>query len=713
MKRQKLKAAAEIGMMAVVALSLITSCGINDKGAAPAVQKKEITVTLLDGEHYSVSGAHKTAVLIGDDAEFVVELERGYRISGAFGDECEYTEDLSFTQTVVFTDMKYKSTVQLETEAMETTPFTVSSNGGGSVSVSSYLGEASDGVYYAEDIIELSVDAEEGYRFKCWSTGNYLAAGGKFYSYDRQLVSTETDFIAEEKLYANFSNTSNTAYTIIYDMGYGEEIEQDCYSMIEHHARANTLTAKNLEDGEYFEGDYVYDDGGRMLVGWETDEGEYVGLGSRVEVSSAGYIMLHAVWRDYTDEAKFTAENGVITSYTDNGESEVVIPKEIEGEEVTGIAAEAFAGSGANTYYIPDSVTSVAENAFHGCTALTDLYMSDNITTISDSSFTGCKNFTTLHLNAYLKPRYMKTYYNAKLEVYERLILNNTMHKVAVLGGSSVRYGYNTALSTQLMKEAEYDDYAVYNFGIDYGIGGLLQSEIIGRYLLGDDIFLHAPEVSQRPWIGSEEKSVIVDDYAFKICDAEHLAYPFYVFEADYGLLSNLTVKYYSDIFGELAIFNGYRENLNELSYVEFSSDLNEDGDTIVNQTNDTNKIFSSPIYVAFSNVNEATIVYASRYIYQNLIARGINVFVTYASINVNRLNYIYGAGNVQSEADKYTQLVQSTLYGTGVTVLLTQNDTIYGGECFADSDYHLGYPTRDTHTTKVINALISALNGE
>jgi len=44
------------------------------------------------------------------------------------------------------------------------------------------------------------------------------------------------------------------------------------------------------------------------------------------------------------------------------------------------------------------------------------------------------------------------------------------------------------------------------------------------------------------------------------------------------------------------------------------------------------------------------------------------------------------------------------------VRVLLNQYEVIYNGGRFCDSDYHLGYPTRDIHTRKVMNALIEEL---
>ena len=77
----------------------------------------------------------------------------------------------------------------------------------------------------------------------------------------------------------------------------------------------------------------------------------------------------------------FNATTGEITSFETNGTRVVVIPKVINGVEVTSIGPSVFSNIQIDSVILPDSVVSIGINAFWNC-GLTEIKLSDNLTTI-------------------------------------------------------------------------------------------------------------------------------------------------------------------------------------------------------------------------------------------------------------------------------------------------------------------------------------------
>ena len=100
-------------------------------------------------------------------------------------------------------------------------------------------------------------------------------------------------------------------------------------------------------------------------------------------------------------KGKFASEDGrslimdnTIIAYAKASGVTYTIP-----DSVTTIGNEAFEDCDSLTSVnIPDSVTTIGEGAFHGCDSLTSVNIPDSVTTIGNSAFYGCKSLTSVNI---------------------------------------------------------------------------------------------------------------------------------------------------------------------------------------------------------------------------------------------------------------------------------------------------------------------------
>ena len=114
----------------------------------------------------------------------------------------------------------------------------------------------------------------------------------------------------------------------------------------------------------------------------------------------------------YADEMQYSVGNstysyvieddGTVTLTRYSGtDTDIVIPKSIDGKMVTSIGFLAFSGcSGLTSITIPEGVTSIAVGAFEGCSGLTSISIPEGVTSIGFLAFSECSGLTTIKVDS-------------------------------------------------------------------------------------------------------------------------------------------------------------------------------------------------------------------------------------------------------------------------------------------------------------------------
>ena len=98
-----------------------------------------------------------------------------------------------------------------------------------------------------------------------------------------------------------------------------------------------------------------------------------------------------------TNTFYFDPTTGTITKYVES-DTVVVIPSKINGVTVETIGHAAFFNSAVTSVTIPDSVTSIDDNAFGFCSQLTNISIPNSVTDIGFSAFAHCTSLKSITL---------------------------------------------------------------------------------------------------------------------------------------------------------------------------------------------------------------------------------------------------------------------------------------------------------------------------
>ena len=116
-----------------------------------------------------------------------------------------------------------------------------------------------------------------------------------------------------------------------------------------------------------------------------------------IAVAMPGSPVFAVSEEDFTYSLNSGNQSVKIDGYTGT-DRDVVIPDEIDGLPVTIIGDQAFMGQDITSISIPESVTSIGDSAFLGCTALTSLNIPESLTSIADNAINQCYNLTKIYL---------------------------------------------------------------------------------------------------------------------------------------------------------------------------------------------------------------------------------------------------------------------------------------------------------------------------
>ncbi len=472
-----------------------------------------------------------------------------------------------------------------------------------------------------------------------------------------------------------------SAATICYD-GNGALFENEKSALLvgydlSRHLRANTETIILLRDG------YLH-------VGWNTKpdgSGEHIGLGSRITVTSGTAVTLYASWKKQNDASDFiyrvSSDTAVLEKYTGSAEAdEIVIPREIDGLKVTGIAKGFAQRLKAKVLALPDTIVEVENGAFRDCD-IEEIIFWDGVERISDSAFLGGK-FKTWRLNAKLKPRYLASSEHVQFaENIDKLILLEDKRKLVFFGGCSMSYG----LSSELIDEQFGSRFTVLNLGVIGGVDAGFQFDCISNYLSDGDILVHAPEVGS-----------VFQFMGVRFADPRI----FMMAEGNFDLLALADMSCLPNAFATLAEFNAGRRNLPAGEYSDCTEVYNIYGDIIKPRPFTGEKYgdgsdsygYSPECADSLGNLCDE---------YDAMREKGVEVYFSYSPVNLDGISERKRQELVWMD---FEQKCDKALSERGYTVISSARDYLYSGEYFYDRDYHLNDKGAIIRTNQLIDDL-------
>ncbi len=392
------------------------------------------------------------------------------------------------------------------------------------------------------------------------------------------------------------------------------------------------------------------------------------------------------------NDEKEAGKAGKSATDANSSKTMLVIPDTLGALPVRGIAAGAFAGSAFDSVALPPTLRTIEPGAFSG-SALSELWLYDSLTEISDACFEGCENLQTIHIGADTKPRYSTSYFATFADKMDWLKANKDKKKLILAGGSATRFAYNSVWLLQ-----ELPDYVPVNMGVYAYANMLPQYRLIEQFAGEGDVLVSAPEF---------------DTTETQFCPSNALDYLFFAMvEADYGNVTLLDLRQYTQVFDSLGVYLAIRGDMPELSYEDSPKHFDDDGNQIpyptYNQYGDY--MLSRPgaledkmlMYFRADYTVEAfpeKLVESLNRVYRELEEQGVRVFFAYAPRNWSSLT----EGSTKEARQALAAYLEEKL---AVPVLFDMEESLYPGTLFYLIDSHLCDEGARLYTQMVAQAL-------
>lgn len=441
---------------------------------------------------------------------------------------------------------------------------------------------------------------------------------------------------------------------------------------------------------------------GYVLTGWNTagdGSGEQIGLGSRTERREG--LVLYAQWAQASPEGAFAweirREQAWITGYS-GASPRCVVPEELGGLPVRGIAAGAFRGADLEELVLPPALYAVEPGAFQGC-AVGEVTLFDSLREISDRSFADCRGPAALHVNAASSPVYSGSYFDTFSDKYDWLLSLRGRKKLVLASGSSGRYGYESPALA-----AAFPDYTPANMGVYAYANALPQLELIRGLMEAGDVLLSAPEFD-----AAEEQ----------FCAHHRLDAPFWaMMESNYDAAALLDLREYSGVLDSLGEYLAARRGMAGRNYGESPASYDDDGnryafatynqygDLILPRPGGERDVCLRHNIADYTTANVTPErVEALNEVYRRFLDGGIGVYFTYTPRNRNSLTR-------GSTPEARRELHESLVERLCVPVISDIEDSLFAGTYFYLIDSHLSSEGARIRTRRVIEDLRPWLEG-